>query len=376
MAYIPYTDSDEYQKEIAEQYKKRIGSFDAGEVVQSVHKLGFTKIKAEDLQTTTAGNMNATYLTPDLVIKINKRGDMPYFYANKVVSDKLGGKMPVVEVLAYDYFDKTGFEVLVMKKAPGQSMLDTIFDLPQEDVIEIFRQVLNVIKTLSTIQFDNFGWINLQTETYPTYGDFIKKELESDLVKIREQNLFREQDIEKVKQYLLNNLNVFNGETAVFVHTDTHMGNFLHVGNKLTALIDFDWSIKAPKFRALVKLLSFLYDPQQFTEGSSYYEKYKGKNFMFLMPALKTDLNELFDDKLLLKKLNIHFVSEGLRWIAQDWSVNWSKEMMKTILENELPETEKGLKQTYCGKILYEKNHPLNLLLYQRAKFRDFGQDL
>ena len=305
MAYLPYTDSGEYQKEIAEQYKKRIGSFDAGEVVESLHKLGFTKIKAEDLQTTTAGNMNATYLTPDLVIKINKRGDMPYFYANKVASDKLGGKMPVVEVLAYDYFDKTGFEVLVMKKALGQSLLDTIFDLPQEDVIVIFKQVLEVIKALLNIKFDNFGWLNLQTEAYPTYGDFINSELEKNLVKIKEQNLFSEQDIQKVKQYLLKNLDVFQDETSVFIHTDTHMGNFLHVGNKLTALIDFDWSIKAPKFRVLAKLLSFLYDPQQFIEGSNYFEKYKGKNFMFLMPTLKAELKELFDDKLLLKKLNL-----------------------------------------------------------------------
>ena len=102
---------------------------------------------------------------------------MPYFYANKVASDKLGGKMPVVEVLAYDYFDKTGFEVLVMKKALGQSLLDTIFDLPQEDVIVIFKQVLEVIKALLNIKFDNFGWLNLQTEAYPTYGDFINSEL-------------------------------------------------------------------------------------------------------------------------------------------------------------------------------------------------------
>lgn len=352
MSNIPYTESEEYQQEIAEQYKKRIGKFNPKHVIVSLRKLGFADVRPEDLKTTTAGNMNATYLTPDLVIKINKRGDMPYFYANKVVSDALTGKAPVVNVLAYDYFDKTKFEVLVMKRAPGQSMLDTIFDLPQEDVITIFKQVLDVIKELQKIKFDSFGWVNLQNETYPTYGDFIRAEMEDSLVKAREQNVIAEQDLEKVSQYLLNNLAIFKGEKPVFVHTDTHMGNFLHLGNRLTALIDFDWSVKAPAWRVLAKLLAFLADPQQFTEGSSYFEKYKGKDFMFLMPTLKAELKELFDDPLLLKKLNLHFVSEGLMWIAEGWSDNWSREMMKTILENELPENDEDLQKTYCGKII------------------------
>ena len=356
MAYIPYTDSDEYQKEIAEQYKQRIGNFDPKDVIEALRKLGFNNVEADDLQTTTAGNMNATYLTQDLAIKINKQTNTPHFYANKVASDTLAGKSPVVEVLAYDYFDKTDFEILVMRKAPGQSLLDTIFDLPQEDVISIFKQVLNVIKELQKIKFDSFGSVNLQNKSYTKYEDFLKNDFVGHFVQIKKQKLFNANDIKKVEKYFFEHLGIFKDETPVFIHNDVQMGNIMHVGSKLTALIDFDWSIKAPKFRALRSLLAFVGDPQQFTEGSIYYEKYKNKNFMFLMPILKKELKELFEDKLLLRKLNMVSIDEGLKWIAEGWSEAWSKEMMKNLLENELPETEEQLKQTYYGKILgYEK---------------------
>lgn len=352
MTIIPYTETEEYQQEIAEQYKQRIGKFDPSDVLASLGKLGFNSVRAEDLQTTAAGNMNATYLTPELVVKINKKGDMPYYYANKVVSDALFGKSPVVEVLAYDYFDKTNSEILVMRRAPGQSLLDTILDLPQEDVIELFKQVLGAVKVLQTITFDSFGWVNLQHESYPTYKDFLLSEFNYHSDIIKRDKLLNEGGLETVREYFVKHLGIFENEKAVFVHTDAHMGNFLHEGTKLTAVIDFDWSLKAPPVRALPPLLNFLYDPQQFTEGSSYFPKFKGKNFMFLLPTLKQMLPELFEDGLLLKKLNLMSINDGIMWISENWSAEWNKGTIKNIIGQELAESDTDLKQTYFGKLL------------------------
>jgi hypothetical protein len=53
------------------------------------------------------------------------------------------------------------------------------------------------------------------------------------------------------------------------------MGNILHEEDKLTALIDFDYSLKAPKVRALLSLMGFIDHPQQFVEGTKNFEKFK-----------------------------------------------------------------------------------------------------
>jgi hypothetical protein len=56
---------------------------------------------------------------------------------------------------------------------------------------------------------------------------------------------------------------------------------------KLTALIDFDYSLKAPKIRALLSIIGFIDNPQQFVEGTKDFDRFKGKNFYHLLPILQ-----------------------------------------------------------------------------------------
>ncbi|MBI3630814.1 MAG: hypothetical protein HY221_00555 [Candidatus Sungbacteria bacterium] len=134
-----YTDSDEYQKEIAEQYKKRVAKFPVSEVVKAAGLLGIT-IDPASTEEAVVGNVNATYLTQDLVVKINQNRKEVIYLANKLISDKLSGKFPVVKVVAYDNFEKTDYEILVMKRAPGTLLLDDIFDLNLKIQESLFRQ--------------------------------------------------------------------------------------------------------------------------------------------------------------------------------------------------------------------------------------------
>src|SRR3989338_3018538 len=151
-----YTDSDEYQKEIANQYKRRVVKFPASEVVKAAELLGIT-IQPDSLQEAVVGNVNATYLTPELVIKINQNREEINYLSNKIISDRLSGRCPVVRVIAYDNFEKTEYEVLVMERAPGRLLLDDLPDLTPEDRETLFRQVLEVVKQMFGIPFSDFG---------------------------------------------------------------------------------------------------------------------------------------------------------------------------------------------------------------------------
>jgi 5-methylthioribose kinase len=145
---------------------------------------------------------------------------------------------------------------------------------------------------------------------------------------------------------------VFNEDEASLVHNDLHMGNILHIGEELSAILDFDSAVKAPQVSILTSLLGFVHYPEQFVEGTPYFDEYKGKNFLHLLPTLKNELAEVFTDKKLLRKLNLLFISEGIMWIADNWSEEWNKEMISGIVRDELPDHNDELNNTYYGKVL------------------------
>lgn len=349
-----YTESDAYQKEIAQQYEKRVSKFSREQVLAALKALKLEELpKLEEIKEATTGNVNATYVMPNLVVKLNQRREETDYMANNIVSDRLSAKWPVVKVLAYDNFQKTDFEVLVMERAKGSLLLDDIFELSEEDLKTLFQQVLDVVKQLFAIEFKDFGDINLEgKESYATYAEFLQKSFDRNLQKIREGKLAKPEDVDKIERYFHQHVGVFNEGKPVFVHTDLHMGNILHEGSKLTAVVDFDYSLKAPKVRVLQSILGFIDNPQQFVEGTKDFEKFKGKNFHHLLPVLKEAFPEIFSDPQLLRKLNLIQINEGIMWVAQNWSAAWNEEMIRGIINKELPESEVGLSQTYHGALL------------------------
>jgi len=346
-----YTDTDQYQQEIAEQYKKRVVKFSKKEVVAALAKLGF-EMAEHDLEEARVGNMNATYLAPDIVVKVSGDRSEVNFFANTIISDRLGEHQPVVKVLGYDNFEKTDFEILVMKRSQGKLLLDDIFTLSQDALKDIFKQILAVVREMFAVSFEDFGGVNNTNEHFATYSNYLMHGFHQHISTIREQKLCREGDIDRVEQYVDGHIHIFNQETPVFIHTDLHMGNIMHTGDKLTAILDFDYSLRAPKVVALESLLGFIHNPQQFVEGTVDFPKYQGKKFSFLLPVLREELKEVFADPLLVRKLNLNGICSGIMWIADNWSAEWNKETMGSIIAHELHENEKGLAHSYYGKIL------------------------
>jgi hypothetical protein len=347
-----YSKSEEYQKEIAEQYKKRVIKIGIAEVAEVLEKLSIIVPDVTTIKESSVGNMNATYLTADLAIKINTKKDNARYLANKVASDALGNDWPIIKVIAYDFFNKTNYEVLVMERSRGRVLLEDIFDLSQESMKEIFQQVLETIKMLFQIEYQNFGLINEPNNSFSRYSDYLRDRFNKNNAAIKRQKLADENDLEKIEKYFLKYVSLFDKEQSVYALTDVQMGNMLHEGNKLTALIDFDYSLKAPKVRTVAAILGFIGEPEQFVEGTKDYPRFKGQDFCYLSPMLQQKLPEVFADKHLLRKLNIIGIGEMVMWVAQNWSAEWNKQMIARVLDRELAGSEVDLKKSYYGRIL------------------------
>lgn len=347
-----YVDSDKYQEEIRKQYQGRVSKFTHGQVLEVLNILNIPNLPViDDIIEAGAGNVHATYITPNLVVKMNQNNERPDYLSNKLISDRLGDRSPVVQVIAYDYFKKTPFEVLVMEKSKGEMFMEDICEMSEKSREIIFKQVLDVVSQLFEIKFKDFGRVNFGSrESYGSYSEFLIKEFDEHVAKIRAEKLCSLEDISRIETYFKKHIVIFDNSESVFTHTDLHMGNILHENNKLTAVLDFDSSLKAPKVRALISLIGFIDNPQQFVEGTKDFPKFKGKNFYHLLPLLKEKFPEIFADPELLRKLNLIGLKEGLMWVSQNWSADWNKEMIEGLIQNELPDND--LSQTYHGKAL------------------------
>jgi len=347
-----YVESDKYQKEIQQQYKKRVAKFTPEEVIKVLQILDIPNLPiSNEITEARAGNMNATYITPHLVIKMNKNRKETDYVSNKIISDRLGNTSPVVKVIAYDNFEKTDFEVLVMEKSEGNMLLDDIFEMNEKNIETIFNQVLDVVDKCFEIPFQDFGLINSTKEdSFETFSKYLEKDFDSYVAKIKSENICTIEDIEIIEKYFKKHISIFDQTESVFVNGDLHMGNILHKGEILTAVIDFDYSLKAPKVRVLLSIIGFIDNPQQFVEGTKDFDRFKGKNFYYLLPMLKARFPEIFADPQLLRKLNLIEIKESIKWVSQNWSADWNTEMINGLLQNEIGEDY--LSQTYHGKIL------------------------
>ena len=346
---MSYVESDQYQKEIKEQYAKRISSFSKEEVVRVVKSLGYS-ISCDEIHEAEIGNVNATYITEEYVIKVIKEKTRGYI-ANTLVSDSFPFD-PVVRVLAHDMFNVTPYEVLIMKRSPGVVLQKDILELDESTIKELFSQVIDVVVKCSTLTSETFGLVNSPDQRSASFRDLQKSKVDSYVQVILEAKLADEKSIVRIQNYFDTHAHVLENEHAVLVHNDLHMGNILHSGNTLTAIIDWDSAYYAPLYTVLHTILGFIDNPSQFVEGTVDYEKFKGVRFSYLIPILKERLPDIFKDENLILKLNLFGIVEGLMWVSQNWSTEWNREMIQKLVEEETPDDIGLLKNSYYGRVL------------------------
>lgn len=343
--------ADKYHKELAERYAARKLNLSDEELTKVLVKLGFT-VNPDELEKAAGGNVSGTFFVGNYVVKIQNNPKRQEFLANQIVFEELGTKnLPIVQVLAYDYFKKTPCEVLVMKRGKGKLLIEDFYKLSNQQQIELFGQILDIVNHVLTIEMPDFGEIRLG-QSFTTFKEYLISEFEKYRDIILSQELCKEGDIKRISDYLYKNIDVYDSDQKSFLnHTDLHTGNILYDNDNVTLLFDFDGAIKGPKYLILPKLIGAIDDPSQFVEGTPYFEYYKDKKFDHLLGILTNKMPEILAIPNITKKLNLYGIIEGLKWISENWSAEWNKNQIKNLLENEIVSDSHPINMTYYGKI-------------------------
>lgn len=353
-----YTDTEEYQQAVRDEYAKRNPKIQVAEVPPLLAALGFPGMRAEDIERITSGNVNATFACRDLIVKINDQPEQ-CLYPNKVVSDLLADAPDarVVRVLAYDWRQRTPYEVLVMRRADGELLLEHADSMPEAQLRSVFRETCRLVARLNRIEFDSFGRINEVGASGPnaafaTCPEFLLADFEANVAKIKSGRLADPDDMERIERYVREHVSVFSDERAVLVHEDAHFGNILFSGDRLTALIDWDSAKRGSPAQWLEMLLQMIDRPQCVVEGTPLFERYRGRQFYALLPDLKVELSDLFADRALLRKLNVLHIMELVFWVGDAWSAQFGEELVTDVLSHELAADAAALQNTYAARII------------------------
>ena len=352
---MSYTESEAYQREIAEQYKERNLELKPVEVRGILSQLGI-EVDEADIHVAEAGNMNATFVAGEYVVKVSNKEDLVSYGANVIVSKQLVDEK-AIKVVEHDVREKTGYEVLVMERAPGTMWLPAMPEMSEEENKRLFAEVLKVVKATKGMEAtEKFGWVNdiivdPEKDGFDTHPEQLEARLSSYLRKIEVQTDLDQEAVSRLAAYVRERLDLFSEDIPSFVHTDLHMGNIMQQDGELTAVIDWDSAQSAPTYRGMVSLIGLIDNPAQFVEGTPDYSAYKDKKFEYLYPLLKSVYAEELADPKLAEKLNVMGIIDGLMWVADDWSKEWSKEMIANLVAKEL--TVAGdMSQTYYGQVL------------------------
>lgn len=310
-------------------------------------------------------------------MKIRGSRDGRFFYANCLVSafaDRLlhttnaslsDGqprgrleelRLPVVKTLAYDYFERSDFEVLVMERvsAPVCLLEDALAHdaLSERDVETLFAQLCRAMRRLHELRFESFGVIWLD-ESFQTYGAFLDAQFEHLERQLVEQRRVQLDLLRRSRRYWERHRAVFDDERrAVLVHDDLHAGNLMHTGARLAAILDFDSALKAAPVATLFALLRFLERPL----GCFNESRNGGRHLLRLLPILRDEFADLFADKFLLRKVSLQQLLHCLDNLEDNKDaeqptieqLHWTKRLEEEIS----PAADSNARDTHFGRIL------------------------
>lgn len=308
----------------------------------------------------SSGISNRVYLTPELAIKIRNRktpNDNSFqFLANKTVFDRFYPSLPVANVLAYDHFEKTDYEVLVMERVRGKNLMDDFIEMDSALQGELFGQILDMSNQISTLTFDHWGDIRYG-DKHKTFLDFLSNKISWYSQNILEQELCPMKDIILIKDYFMDKIEIFKNEKiSHFIHTDINNSNVLYDKNKISLMFDFDAAVKGPRVMMLPKIISSIDNMSGLEAGTPYYKMYRNKKFEHLYSILIDKFIDVFDDRDLIRKLNLMYISRELQLVAKKRYGRWNNVVIQNLIDCEIASDNKHLGRTYYGQILTRRN--------------------
>jgi aminoglycoside phosphotransferase (APT) family kinase protein len=209
------------------------------------------------------GWVNVTaFVNNDFVIRFNARdAQLPKFQCEKIAFKLLKNCISVPELLVLDESKKDApYDYIICKKIESKNLEQNWPSLSEVDRNNLAYQAGQLLAKIHSVSLENFGEISefgpfLQSKTWSEYlrhnlNYHLNEAMRLDLFVSTSQKVFL--DLFESSVQLLDSVQV-----PKLIHGDFHLGNLLFFKQKITGVLDFEWSCAGdPLFDFCINLRS------------------------------------------------------------------------------------------------------------------------
>ena len=269
-------------------------------------------LKVDVIRPLSGGQVNAVYLIDQqFVVRVGTRDYTFERFKQEVrLFEKLAPEVPVPRVVACGRHQGVPYQI--QHVVPGQPMhrlWNRLSKLEKEAVVSEFVSYLRVIHGQTD---SRYGPVYRPDASSDSWLDYCERGFRATLRDLGQLSIDLPPDLlELATDYVDQHKHNLAGGRAVQVHGDLWPGNILINDGKISAILDFEFSIQAPRDYELLLVEQFCLYPNDYAEEDN--EIFCAADFSDFFQLLSEHYVELFQTPHLRQRLNIYHIMYGLR---------------------------------------------------------------
>ena len=287
------------------------------------------KLAAESIMRLDGGQINHVFLIDEkyIVRASARKNAYARLKQETELLQSIADDVPVPKMLALGQYENHIYQI--QKFVRGKPLHRVWQGLPPDQKDRILGEFASYLKLLHERTFLQFGYY-CDNERTPSWLECCEREFYDAIEGIQSVNLdVPDIVLHKIVEYFEHHKHVLQAATPVLVHRDLWPGNILVEDGKITAILDFEFSMQAPRDYELLLIEQFCLYPNDFVEEDN--EIYTTADFADYVQLLKRHYRELFAVPNLRERLNLYHIIYSLSVY-----VAWYKEQPLTT-ERRLP---------------------------------------
>lgn len=306
-----------------ERRKSELVMIDNSKLIKEVLSKNST-IPSAPITRYTSGIIHDSYDLGKYVLKIEgnedyAKGVLEYQpeILNKLFS--IGAKVP--QVIDAGAIENKPY--LLMEKLRGTNIVYGWRDFNMRQKERFMSELAEELKKYHSIKSSFYATPICSGSSFSHFDEALKRITEFDKIKIEEVPTEYRYDIEFLKKFCRDNIEILHEEgTAVLVHNDIHLENIFSDGEHITGIIDFDWASYAPRDYELQHIVQTFRYPLYTVEErlEPLYENYQMiEEFGFL----KKYYPELFQYENLATRIRVYYLTKVIDRIVDFQEGTW-----------------------------------------------------
>jgi aminoglycoside phosphotransferase len=297
-------------------------------------------INAEDIRVLHGGQVNQVYLVDNqFVVRIGAREDALQRLSRETeLLRSLAGQVPVPRILAFGEQNRQVYQIQQFIR--GEKLVSIWKDLRVSEQESILAELAAYLQILHNKSFPQFGRPLPDTQPFATWADYLTDELQHTLEGIKALNIRMVPGYQELAlDYLTAYKHILQSGVPALVHGDLSLGNILVDKGRISAILDFEYSLQAPLDYELWVMEAFCLYPNDYAEEDQ--EVFCTSDFAGFISLLRKYYPALFEIPHLRERVNCYHLVAALRdYLA------WRKDNLNTI-----PPDRMAAKEFYMARI-------------------------